>query len=130
MFILHLRFSKENFPKILQLADGLAEIGSKHNATAGQTTLAWILAQGQDIIPIPGTRVIKVCHFRKNDLACSLISSTQYLKENNASVNVKLDKEEVGKIRSLAEGIQADIGEAERYPPHSMHLLFADTAPL
>jgi hypothetical protein len=67
---------------------------------------------------------------RTNDLACSLIFSIQYLKENNASVNVKLDKEEVGKIRNLAEGIQADIGEAERYPPHSMHLLFADTAPL
>jgi aryl-alcohol dehydrogenase-like predicted oxidoreductase len=56
------KFSQENFPKIVAIADGLKDIGSKHNATAGQTALAWVLAQGQDIIPIPGTSRIVVCY--------------------------------------------------------------------
>jgi aryl-alcohol dehydrogenase-like predicted oxidoreductase len=54
------RYSKENFPKVLQIVDGLAEIGKKHNATAGQIALAWVLAQGKDIIPIPGNKKVKV----------------------------------------------------------------------
>ena len=54
------RFSKENFPNILKLADGLKEIGAKRNATAGQISLAWVLGQGNDVIPIPGTTKIKV----------------------------------------------------------------------
>ena len=55
------RYSKENFPNILSLADGLKEIGKKHNATAGQIALAWVLAQGEDVIPIPGTTKFPVC---------------------------------------------------------------------
>ena len=54
------RFSKENFPKILELVDAVAAIGKKHNATAGQIAIAWLLAQGDDIIPIPGTKKLKV----------------------------------------------------------------------
>lgn len=55
------RYSEENFPNILKLADGLKEIGKRHGVTAGQVTLAWILAQGPNVIPIPGTK--KVCAF-------------------------------------------------------------------
>jgi aryl-alcohol dehydrogenase-like predicted oxidoreductase len=44
----------------LKLADGLKKIGEKHGATAGQVALAWVLAQGEDIIPLPGTTKIKV----------------------------------------------------------------------
>lgn len=54
------RYSKENFPNILKLADNLKTIGEQHNATAGQVALAWLLAQGDDVIPIPGTKKIKV----------------------------------------------------------------------
>lgn len=54
------RYSKENFPNILKLAEGLKQIGEKHGATAGQVALAWLLGQGDDIIPIPGTKRIKV----------------------------------------------------------------------
>lgn len=60
------RYSKENFPNILKIADGLKQIGEKHNATAGQVALAWVLAQGEDIIPIPGTEKIKVCPLLDN----------------------------------------------------------------
>jgi len=55
------RYSKENFPNILTLADGLKHIGGKYNATAGQVSLAWLLGQGNDVIPIPGTSKTKVC---------------------------------------------------------------------
>lgn len=54
------RLSKENFPNILKIADGLKEIGENHGATPGQIALAWLLAQGEDIIPIPGTTKVKV----------------------------------------------------------------------
>ena len=55
------RYSKDNFPNILKLADGLKEIGKKYKATAGQISLAWVLAQGEDVIPIPGTTRLQVC---------------------------------------------------------------------
>lgn len=56
------RFSDSNFPNILKLVEGLQNIGNKHNATSGQVSLAWILGQGKDFIPIPGTTRIAVGH--------------------------------------------------------------------
>ena len=53
-------YSKENFPNILALVSALQKVGEKHGATAGQVALAWLLAQGKDIIPIPGTTRIPV----------------------------------------------------------------------
>jgi len=47
-------------PKTLALAKRLKEIASRHNATAAQVALAWLLGQGEDIIPIPGTKKLKV----------------------------------------------------------------------
>ena len=54
------RYSEENFPNIVKLADGLKKIGERHNASPGQVALAWVLAQGEDVIPIPGTTKEKV----------------------------------------------------------------------
>ena len=54
------RYSKENFPNVLKVVEEIKQIGVKHNASAGQVTLAWLLAQGPDVIPIPGTRNVKV----------------------------------------------------------------------
>jgi aryl-alcohol dehydrogenase-like predicted oxidoreductase len=54
------RYSKENFPNVLKVVDEIQQIGKRHDASAGQVTLAWLLAQGPDIIPIPGTRNVKV----------------------------------------------------------------------
>ena len=50
----------QNFPQILKLCDTLSTVGKKYGATAGQISLAWLLAQGDDIIPIPGTTKIAV----------------------------------------------------------------------
>ena len=54
------RYSKENFPNILKVVDGLKQIGENYQATAGQVSLAWLLGQGDDVIPIPGTTNAKV----------------------------------------------------------------------
>ena len=102
------RFSKENFPKNLQLVDKLAALAKKKGCTPGQLTLAWILAQGDDFIPIPGTTNIK------------------NLEENAAAAQIKLTKEEIKEIREASE--KADI-QGERYPPALAANLFADSAP-
>ncbi|KAK2459918.1 hypothetical protein APHAL10511_008047 [Amanita phalloides] len=91
------RYSKENFPNLLKVAEELKAIGERHNATAGQTALAWILAQGEDFIPIPGTKKIK------------------YLKENVAAAQVKLSPEEVNEVREIAN--RANISSVGRNPP-------------
>ncbi|EPQ58492.1 Aldo/keto reductase [Gloeophyllum trabeum ATCC 11539] len=75
-----LRYSKENFPNILKLVDSLKAIGKHHSAMAGQVAIAPLLAQGEDIIPIPGTKSVK------------------YLKENLGAATVKLTPEEIAEV--------------------------------
>ncbi|KAF7303895.1 Aldo/keto reductase [Mycena indigotica] len=102
------RYSADNFPNILKIADGLAAIGKKYdNASASQVALAWLLAQGEDIIPIPGSKTIK------------------YLEENYSAVKVALSVEDVAVIRKLA--VEADASTGSRYPPSLAAELFTDT---
>ncbi|KAJ6568369.1 Aldo/keto reductase [Mycena vulgaris] len=101
------KYSEENFPNILNLADGLKRIGDRHGATAGQVALAWLLAQGDDIIPIPGTKKIK------------------YLEENLGALKVELTQVDLESIREYIEKSNATKGE--RYPSWSMGLAYADT---
>jgi aryl-alcohol dehydrogenase-like predicted oxidoreductase len=103
------RFSKENFPKNLELVDGIVAIAKKKGCTAGQLTLAWLLAQGDDIIPIPGTKKIK------------------YLEENLGSLNVHLTKDEVKEVRDLVEAAEV---QGSRYPEYMAASLFANTPAL
>ncbi len=103
------RFSEENFPKNLQLVEKLEEQAKKKGVTPGQLSLAWLLAQGEDIIPIPGTKKIK------------------YLEENWAALDVTLTKDEVAEVRKAVEG--ADV-HGERYPAAFMGYCFADTPEL
>ncbi|KAA1473509.1 Aldo/keto reductase [Dentipellis sp. KUC8613] len=107
------RFSDPaNFPRINALADALKEIGTAHGgATAGQVALAWILAQGDDIATIPGTKKLK------------------YLDENLGANKVVLSVAEVAKIRKLAEDTNKTV-TGERYPPGQVERLFVDTPPL
>lgn len=103
------RFSEDNFPKNLKLVDEINEIAKKKGCTAGQLTLAWLLAQGQDIIPIPGTKKIK------------------YLEENMAALDVKLTSSENAEIRKAVESAEV---HGQRYPEQMMGALFADTPEL
>ncbi|KAJ7658264.1 NADP-dependent oxidoreductase domain-containing protein [Mycena polygramma] len=105
------RYNAANFPNILKLADGLKAIGAKYNnATAGQVALAWVLAQGDDVIPIPGTKKIK------------------YLEENIAAGKLTLSPEDVQAVRDVAK--KADASQGDRYPPGLEEMLFADTPKL
>lgn len=103
------RFSKENFPKNLKLVEEIGKIAKKKGVTASQLTLAWLMAQGDDVFPIPGT------------------TRVDRLQENIGSLHVKLTKEEEQSIRKTVD-------EAEvvgfRYPEHFAKVLFADTPAL
>jgi hypothetical protein len=89
--------------------DALSSISKKKGCTPGQLTLAWLLAQGEDIIPIPGTKKVK------------------YLEENLGALKVELTKEEEQEIRALVENAEV---HGERYPAVMMGSLFADTPAL
>ncbi|KAF7795057.1 hypothetical protein EIP86_006201 [Pleurotus ostreatoroseus] len=104
------RFSKENFPRLLNIVDALNKIGAKYNATPGQVALAWVLAQGPDFIPIPGTRKVK------------------YLEENLGALKFTLSAEDIIEVRRLAEAADKTLGD--RYPSQGMALILADTPPL
>ncbi|KAJ7779071.1 Aldo/keto reductase [Mycena metata] len=102
------RYNATNFPNILKIAEGLTSIGKKYGgATSSQIALAWLLAQGTDVIPIPGTKSIK------------------YLEENLAAIKITLSDEDVAAIRQLA--VEADAQQGERYPPALPQVLFVDT---
>jgi aryl-alcohol dehydrogenase-like predicted oxidoreductase len=74
------RFTGENLEANLALARKVAEIAEEKGVTPAQLALAWVLAQGEDIVPIPGTKRRK------------------YLEENAAAVNVNLTPEDLARI--------------------------------
>ena len=103
------RFSAENFPKNLKLVEQIKDIAQKKGCTPGQLTLAWLLAQGEDVIPIPGTKKVK------------------YLEENIAALDVKLTSSEDTAIRKAVENAEV---HGERYPEQMMGTVFSDTPEL
>ncbi|KAJ5379052.1 NADP-dependent oxidoreductase domain-containing protein [Penicillium cosmopolitanum] len=103
------KYTEENFPKILQLVDGLKEVAKVHNSTPSQIAIAWLLAQGSDIVPIPGTR------------------TTARMDENTASTQSQLSSEEERKIRELVKQTEVP---GTRYHESMMANVLADTPPL
>jgi aryl-alcohol dehydrogenase-like predicted oxidoreductase len=84
------RFQGENFQKNLQLVDRVKEIAATKKVTPGQLALAWLLAQRDDIVPIPGTK------------------RRAYLEENVAAASFTLTQEECDRLNELApKGIAA-----------------------
>jgi aryl-alcohol dehydrogenase-like predicted oxidoreductase len=78
------RYQGENFQKNMVLVDVVKEIAQAKNAAPGQIALAWLLAQGEDIAPIPGTKRLK------------------YLEENAQAAVVSLSPEDMAKLEALA----------------------------
>ncbi|EJD43351.1 putative aldo-keto reductase [Auricularia subglabra TFB-10046 SS5] len=109
---LHLpRFSEENFPKNIALVNKFAELAKKKGVPAGQFTLAWVLAQGEDIIPIPGTTKI------------------HRLEENLGALNIQITKEEDAQIREILSTIVG--GRYAPIPGVDVESgLYADSPPL
>ncbi|KAF7305532.1 Aldo-keto reductase [Mycena chlorophos] len=111
------KYSAENFPKILDVVSRLEKIGEKHNASAAQVTLAWILAQGPEFVLIPGTKSVKASPLDR------------YLKENIGASSVKLSKEEIAEVRKIAEESEKSI-TGTRYEAKRMQMLLLDSPEL
>src|SRR5438552_11165471 len=93
------RFQGENFQKNLDLVARVSEIAREHKCTPAQLALAWVLAQGDDIVPIPGTRQRK------------------YLQENIGALDVNLTSQDLARIDEVApKGAFAGL----RYPDWAM----------
>jgi aryl-alcohol dehydrogenase-like predicted oxidoreductase len=96
------RFQGENFRKNLRLVDEIHAMAKAKGCTPSQLALAWVLAQGGDIVPIPGTKHRK------------------YLEENVGATSVRLTREELARIdRVLPPGAAA----GTRYPEAAMQSL-------
>jgi aryl-alcohol dehydrogenase-like predicted oxidoreductase len=78
------RFQPENFKNNLQIVDGIRKIAVEKGCTPAQLALAWVLAQGDDIVPIPGTRRVK------------------YLDDNLGALNVALSSTDLARIDEIA----------------------------
>jgi len=93
------RFQGENFRKNLDLVTHIEQVAKRKNCTPSQLALAWLLAQGQDVVPIPGTKRVK------------------YLEENVGALDVQLTPEDLRRINEIApQGIAA----GTRYPEGGM----------
>ena len=98
------RFQGENFQKNLDLVRKVEEIAREKGCKPSQLALAWVLAQGEDIVPIPGTKHRK------------------YLEENVGALDVKLTPED---LRRLEEAFPHGAAAGTRYSEQAMHLVNA-----
>lgn len=76
------RFAGEAFAANMAIVDAVKVVADRHNATVGQIALAWVLAQGQHVVAIPGTK--RIPYLEENAAADSVVLTTQDLNELNA----------------------------------------------
>jgi aryl-alcohol dehydrogenase-like predicted oxidoreductase len=98
------RFQGENFSRNLDLVTKVREVAAKLRCTPGQLALAWVLAQGNDIIPIPGTK------------------RRTYLEENVAAMEVKIGADQLAELDAV---FPPGAAAGDRYPTSMMRLLNA-----
>jgi aryl-alcohol dehydrogenase-like predicted oxidoreductase len=96
------RFQGENFQKNLNLVKEVEEMAREKKCQPSQLALAWVLAQGDEVVPIPGTKRRK------------------YLEENAAAVNLNLTSDD---LRQLGEVFPSGAAAGLRYPEHMMNLV-------
>jgi aryl-alcohol dehydrogenase-like predicted oxidoreductase len=96
------RFQRENFQKNLDLVRKVEEIAREKQCTPAQLALAWVIAQGTDIVPIPGTKRRK------------------YLEANAAASELKLSQEDLARLDAV---FPKDAAAGQRYPEHVMALV-------
>jgi aryl-alcohol dehydrogenase-like predicted oxidoreductase len=96
------RFQGENFGKNLDLVRHIEEIAAAKGCTPSQLALAWVMAKGRDVVPIPGTK------------------RRRYLEENAAAVDVSLTADDMARIDEIApQGVAA----GTRYPEAAMRMI-------
>ena len=93
------RFQGENFEKNLRLVDRIREIAAAKAVKPAQLALAWVLAQGDDVVPIPGT------------------TDRRHLEENVAATEIALSRQELARIEQVAP---KGVASGERYPAAGM----------
>lgn len=93
------RFQGGNFEKNLELVRHIEELAAKKTCAPSQLALAWVLAQGKDIVPIPGT------------------TSQSHLEENLAALDIKFTPGELARIDEIAPN---GVAVGERYPEMAM----------
>ena len=96
------RFQGENFQRNLDLLKRIEQLAAKQHCTSSQLALAWVLAQGDDIVPIPGTKQRK------------------YLEENVAATKIELTGDD---LKQIAEVAPVGVAAGPRYPEHMMQLI-------
>jgi aryl-alcohol dehydrogenase-like predicted oxidoreductase len=89
------RFQGENFARNLTLLHKVEEIAAARKVTPAQLALAWVMAQGDDIVPIPGTKRVK------------------YLEENAGAAELELGADE---LRQIADAFPVGATAGDRYP--------------
>lgn len=96
------RFAGDNFQKNLDLVDAVGAIAADKGVTAAQLALAWVLAQGEDLVPIPGTRRIAT------------------LEQNAAAADIVLTPDDLARIEAV---FPRGAAAGERYAPGGMSSL-------
>jgi aryl-alcohol dehydrogenase-like predicted oxidoreductase len=94
------RFSEANMRQNQALVDVVKGVAARRNATPAQIALAWVLAQGNDIVPIPGTKRVK------------------YLEDNAGAVDVRLEADDLRELGALEAGVAG-----ERYSSQMMAMI-------
>ena len=92
------RFQGENFQRNLELLARVREIATEHDCTLGQLALAWVMAQGEDVVPIPGTK------------------RRAYLEQNVEACELSLDAQDLAR---LDEAAPVGVAHGDRYPDMS-----------
>jgi aryl-alcohol dehydrogenase-like predicted oxidoreductase len=95
----HPRFTGENFARNLELVERVRELAERKGVTPSQLAIAWVLAQGDDVVPIPGTK------------------RRSYLEENLGTLDVELTAEDLAAIEQVTPRGSA---AGERYTPENM----------
>jgi len=99
----HPRFRDENLAKNVELVRGLERIAKEKRCTPAQLALAWLLARGPDIVPIPGTK------------------RRERLEENLGALKVELSAEDV---RRISDAVPAGVAAGARYPEAAMKAVY------
>jgi aryl-alcohol dehydrogenase-like predicted oxidoreductase len=96
------RFQGENFGRNLAVVERIKQLAAQKGVTAGQLAIAWVLAQGDDIVPIPGTK------------------RREYLEENLGALEVELTPEELAGIEEISP---RGVASGDRYAPAMMSVI-------
>ncbi|MFY0577502.1 aldo/keto reductase [Cystobacter fuscus] len=99
------RFQGENFQRNLKLVEHIEQLARKKQCSTAQLALAWVLARGEDLVPIPGTKRRK------------------YLDDNLGALDVKLTERDLAEIDAI---VPPGVAAGDRYPANMKHLTQSD----